>query len=84
MPVLVYWDSEGTNLGECHRFPPRAATVLRAGAEGRVRRDGPARGRRLAADRPGRLVRGIPAPAATAARAPPSSARGGDVGPAGI
>jgi hypothetical protein len=28
------WDSEGTNLGECHRFPPRMATVLRSGAEG--------------------------------------------------
>ncbi|HEX5272247.1 MAG TPA: hypothetical protein VFW33_17240 [Gemmataceae bacterium] len=28
------WDSEGTNLGECHRFPPRMATVLRADAEG--------------------------------------------------
>jgi hypothetical protein len=28
------WDSEMTNLGECHRFPPRMATVHRVGAEG--------------------------------------------------
>ena len=27
------WDSEGTNLGECHRFPPRMATVHRIGVE---------------------------------------------------
>jgi hypothetical protein len=28
------WDSEDTNLGECHRFPPRMATVQRIDAEG--------------------------------------------------
>jgi hypothetical protein len=28
------WDSEMTNLGECHRFPPRMATVHRIDAEG--------------------------------------------------
>jgi hypothetical protein len=27
------WDAEETNLGECHRFPPRMATVPRSGAE---------------------------------------------------
>ena len=26
------WDSEMTNLGECHRFPPRMAPVLRSDA----------------------------------------------------
>jgi hypothetical protein len=25
------WDSEDTNLGECHRFPPRMATVQAPG-----------------------------------------------------
>ena len=28
------WDSEMTNLGECHRYPPRMATVHRIDAEG--------------------------------------------------
>ena len=28
------WDPEMTNLGECHRFPPRMATVHRINAEG--------------------------------------------------
>jgi hypothetical protein len=28
------WDSEMTNLGECHRFPPRLAVVTRTDAEG--------------------------------------------------
>src|SRR5438270_221667 len=28
------WDSETTNLGECHRYPPRMATVHRIDAEG--------------------------------------------------
>jgi hypothetical protein len=28
------WDSEQTNLGECHRFPPRMATVHRIDVEG--------------------------------------------------
>jgi hypothetical protein len=28
------WDSEMTNLGECHRFPPRMATVHQKDAEG--------------------------------------------------
>jgi len=33
------WDSEFTNLGECHRFPPRMANVRETGAEGPVRLD---------------------------------------------
>jgi hypothetical protein len=28
------WDSEQTNLGECHRYPPRMATIHRTDAEG--------------------------------------------------
>jgi hypothetical protein len=28
------WDSENSNLGECHRYPPRMATVHRVGVEG--------------------------------------------------
>ena len=28
------WDSEMTNLGECHRFPPRMLAVQRPDAEG--------------------------------------------------
>jgi hypothetical protein len=28
------WDSENSNLGECHRYPPRMATVHRVVAEG--------------------------------------------------
>jgi hypothetical protein len=28
------WDSENSNLGECHRYPPRMATVHRVAAEG--------------------------------------------------
>ena len=28
------WDSENSNLGECHRYPPRMATVQRIEAEG--------------------------------------------------
>ena len=28
------WDSENTNLGECHRFPPRMATRHDSGPEG--------------------------------------------------
>jgi len=28
------WDTEDTNLGECHRFPPRMATVRESGPEG--------------------------------------------------
>lgn len=28
------WDSENTNLGECHRFPPRMATRQENGPEG--------------------------------------------------
>ena len=27
------WDTEDTNLGECHRFPPRMATVTGSGPE---------------------------------------------------
>jgi len=27
------WDSEMTNLGECHRFPPRMATARHADAD---------------------------------------------------
>jgi hypothetical protein len=26
------WDSEMTNLGECHRFPPRMAAIYRSDA----------------------------------------------------
>jgi hypothetical protein len=28
------WDTEDTNLGECHRFPPRMLIVGGSGAEG--------------------------------------------------
>jgi hypothetical protein len=28
------WDTEDTNMGECHRFPPRMATVQASGSEG--------------------------------------------------
>jgi hypothetical protein len=79
------WDSEGSNLGECHRFPPRMATVLRAGDEGAsavvVRpEDG---GWPLTApdDWCGEYQHPPGRPGA-----PPeeSSPRGGDVGPAGI
>ena len=28
------WDTEDTNLGECHRFPPRMALVHGSGPEG--------------------------------------------------
>jgi hypothetical protein len=28
------WDTEDTNLGECHRFPPRMMTVRETGPEG--------------------------------------------------
>jgi hypothetical protein len=28
------WDTEYTNLGECHRFPPRMMTVRESGPEG--------------------------------------------------
>jgi hypothetical protein len=30
------WDSEFTNLGECHRFPPRMANIRETGPEGPV------------------------------------------------
>jgi hypothetical protein len=28
------WDTEDTNLGECHRFPPQMVTVRGSGPEG--------------------------------------------------
>jgi hypothetical protein len=28
------WDTEDTNLGECHRFPPRMAATLESSSEG--------------------------------------------------
>ncbi len=79
------WDSEGTNLGECHRFPPRMATVLRAGAEGAsavmVRpEDG---GWPLTA--PDDWCGEFQQPPTRAGDTPPAaSQRGADVGPAGI
>jgi len=27
------WDSEGSGLGECHRFPPRMATACKSNVE---------------------------------------------------
>ena len=79
------WDSEMTNLGECHRFPPRMATVPRADAEGEsaatVRpADG---GWPLTApdDWCGEFQRIPPRAAETRPTATP---REGDVGPAGI
>jgi hypothetical protein len=30
------WDTEDTNLGECHRFPPRMKMVQASGPEGSV------------------------------------------------
>jgi hypothetical protein len=80
------WDSEGSNLGECHRYPPRMATVLRAGAEGAtpvmVRpEDG---GWPLTApdDWCGEYQPTRPGRPGAAPEAP--SQRGGDSGPAGI
>lgn len=28
------WDTEDSNLGECHRYPPRMAAVLGGGTDG--------------------------------------------------
>jgi hypothetical protein len=76
------WDSEGSNLGECHRFPPRMATVLRSDVEGpaavMVRpEDG---GWPLTApdDWCGEFQR----PLSHSGEAPPSPRRPADVGPA--
>jgi hypothetical protein len=79
------WDSEQSNLGECHRFPPRMATVLRiAGDNGSAATVRPEDGGwPLTApdDWCGEFQR-APAPAADVG--PPSSRGGGDSGPAGI
>ncbi len=79
------WDSEGTNLGECHRFPPRMATVHRIGVEGETAgtvrpEDG---GWPLTApdDWCGEFQR----PPLRSGEVPsPPVEKGGDVGPAGI
>jgi hypothetical protein len=78
------WDSEDTNLGECHRFPPRMATVNRSGTEG----DSTATARPEDGGWPltypddwcGEFQR----PFLRAAETRPPSSGGGDVGPAGI
>jgi hypothetical protein len=79
------WDSEMTNLGECHRFPPRMATVRRVdgdeSAAATVRPEGGGWPLTAPDDWCGEFQRPL-----TPAAAPPkaSSQPSTDVGPVGI
>ena len=76
------WDSEMTNLGECHRFPPRMATLPRADGEGTavgtVRPDDGGWPLTAPEDWCGEFQR----PLGKAAPPPPSAEKGLDTGPA--
>jgi hypothetical protein len=79
------WDSEDTNLGECHRFPPRMATVPRTGAgqdSAVTVRPGDGGWPLTYPDDWCGEFQPVPTPAAETTPSLPD--RGGDIGPAGI
>jgi hypothetical protein len=79
------WDSEMTNLGECHRYPPRMATVHRVDA-------GEALTRTLRPEGGGWPLTApddwcgefLPRQGRATESPPPSAAKEPDVGPGGI
>lgn len=79
------WDSESTNLGECHRYPPQMETARQTDVEGEtivtVRPSDGGWPVTAPDDWCGEYQR---APRLAAATGPGSTAKPPDVGPAGI